>query len=109
AKASVSVKSSAIEIDGGERRHLVVCGTEGTFQIQPLDNPSVRMTLLRQREGYPRGYQTVTLPKYVRYVDDAADMASIIRGEKSPDFSYQHDLTVQSCLLHASGVATEPL
>lgn len=108
-KASASVKSAAIEIDGGERRHLVVCGTEGTFQIQPLDNPSVRMTLLRQRDPWSKGYQTVNLPKYVRYVDDAADMVQILRGEKSSDFSYQHDLTVQECLLQASGVSTETL
>ena len=41
--ALASVKSSALEVEGGERRHLVVCGTEGTFHIQPLDNPAGRV------------------------------------------------------------------
>src|SRR5262249_8158723 len=41
--ATATVKSSALEVDGLERRHLVVCGTEGTFHIQPLDNPSARV------------------------------------------------------------------
>ncbi len=100
-RATATVKSSAIEIEGGERRHLVVCGTRGTFHIQPLDNPSVRIALDRPRGQYRKGYQDVKLPKYVRYVDDAADMARIIRGEKPADFSYDHDLTVQGTLLRA--------
>lgn len=105
-QATATVKSSAIEVDGGLRRHLVVCGTEGTFHIQPLDNPSARVTLTKPREKYLAGYQDVSFPKYVRYVDDAADMARIIRGEKKSDFSPDHDLNVQTALLQASGVAT---
>ena len=103
-KATATVKSSAIEVEGGDRRHLVVCGTEGTFHIQPLDNPSARVALSGPRGGYKQGYQTITFPKYERYIDDAADMAKVIRGEKANEFSYEHDLTVQSTLLKASGL-----
>ncbi|MDA1232137.1 MAG: Gfo/Idh/MocA family oxidoreductase [Planctomycetota bacterium] len=103
-QATATVKSSGIEVDGGNRRHLVVCGTEGTFHIQPLDNPSARVTLSRSRDAYPKGYQDISFPKYVRYVDDAADMAKILRGEKDADFSTGHDLTVQKVLLQASGM-----
>ncbi|HUE72696.1 MAG TPA: Gfo/Idh/MocA family oxidoreductase [Pirellulaceae bacterium] len=100
-KASASVKSSAQEVDGFARRHLTVCGTEGTFHIQPLDDPRGRLTLSRPRGEYQAGYQDVPLPKYTRYVDDAADMARVIRGEKAGDFSYEHDLAVQESLLRA--------
>jgi predicted dehydrogenase len=103
-KALATVKTTAVEVDGGDRRHLVVCGTEGTFHIQPLDNPSARVALSTARSEYRKGYQDVTFPKYSRYVDDAADMARIIRGEKSTDFPYEHDLTVQTALLEASGM-----
>lgn len=103
-RASATVRSSAMEVDGGERRHLVVCGTEGTFHIQPLDNPTARVTLTRARGTYTRGYQDVRFPRYVRYVDDAADMARIIRGEKATDFSPEHDLAVQETLLRACNV-----
>jgi len=103
-QATATVKSSAIEVDGGQRRHLVVCGTEGTFHIQPLDNPSARVTLSETRDKYAKGYQEIQFPKYVRYVDDAADMARIIRGEKESDFSPAHDLNVQTSVLHASGL-----
>lgn len=103
-RATATVKSSALEVEGGDRRHLVVCGTEGTFHIQPLDNPSARVALSAPRGAYKQGYQTVTFPRYERYIDDAADMAQVIRGEKANDFSYAHDLTVQSALLKASGL-----
>jgi predicted dehydrogenase len=103
-KALATVKSTAMEVDGFERRHLVVCGTEGTFHIQPLDNPSARVALAAPHGEYRRGYQDVKFPKYVRYVDDATDMARIIRGEKSTDFPYDHDLTVQTTLLQACGM-----
>ena len=99
--ATATVKSSAVEIAGFARRHFVVCGTEGTFHIQPLDNPTIRLALSQHRGKYRTGYQDIELPKYTRYVADAADMAQIIRGEKPSDFSTSHDLTVQTALLKA--------
>ena len=103
-KATATVRSSAVEVEGFARRHFVVCGTEGTFHIQPLDNPSARVALSTARDDYKRGYQEVTFPRYARYVGDAADMAMIIRGEKESDFSYRHDLDVQTTVLKASGL-----
>lgn len=102
--ATASVKSSAIEVDGGQRRHFVVCGSRGTFHIQPLDAPSVRFTLDQPRGKYGKGYQEVKFGNYPRYVGDAADLAKIIRHEKEPTYSYQHDLAVQETVLRASGM-----
>jgi len=103
-KALATVKSSAMEVEGFERRHLVVCGTEGTFHIQPLDNPSARVALSTARGEYRKGYQDIKFPKYERYVADAADMTRVIRGEKASDFPPEHDLTVQEALLRACGL-----
>lgn len=103
-KVLATIKSSALEVEGFDRRHLVVCGTEGTFHIQPLDSPAVRLSLASERPGYRKGTQEVPLPKYVRYVDDAADMARVLRGQKPFDFPYEHDLTVQKVLLEACGL-----
>jgi predicted dehydrogenase len=100
-RAIATVKSSCVEIEGMQRRQLVVCGTEGTVHIQPLDNPTVRLALSQPRGPYVAGYQEVRLPKYVRYVDDAADMARVLRGEKENDFPYAHDRIVQETLLAA--------
>ncbi|NOY40253.1 MAG: Gfo/Idh/MocA family oxidoreductase [Planctomycetes bacterium] len=103
-KALATVKSSALEVEGFKRRHFVVCGTEGTFHIQPLDAPTVRVAFSSPHAKYKKGYQDIALPKYKRYVDDAADIASILRGKKTVDFSYEHDLAVQTAVLQASAL-----
>ena len=105
--ASATVKSSCMEVEGFARRHFVLCGTEGTLHIQPLDNPSVRVAFSKPRGKYSKGYQDVSLPKYTRYVDDAADIAKIIRGEQDADFSYDHDYNVQKEMRQARGLPTD--
>ena len=106
-KATATVRSSAVEVDGFARRHFVVCGTGGTFHIQPLDRPAAKVALSQARGDYRKGYQDISFPKYTRYVDDAKDMAAIIRGEKENDFGYEHDLTVQQCVLKASALEAD--
>lgn len=106
-QATATVKSSALEVDGGSRRHLVVCGKSGTCHIQPLDAPSVRLTLDRDRGKYKKGTQEIPFGNYQRYAGDAADMARILRGEKECDYSYAHDLAVQETVLLASGMSVE--
>jgi len=103
-RATASVRTSVIEIEGGERRHMTVCGTEGTFHIQPLDNPTVKVSLSQPRGAYTKGTQVIELPKYARYAADARDMAQIIRGEKVADYSPQHDLAVQTTVFQACGL-----
>jgi predicted dehydrogenase len=103
-KAIATIKSSAMEVEGNKRRHLVACGTEGTFHIQPLDTPAVRVALSKPRDKYVQGYQDIAFPKFQRYVADAADMARVIRGEKENDFPYEHELVVQSTVLKASNM-----
>ena len=104
-RATATVRSAAMEVQGFDRRHLTVVGTEGTFHIQPLDNPTAKVTLSADRDGYRKGSQEVRFPKYVRYVGDAADMARILRGEKVSDFTAEHELAVQETLLKACGMS----
>ena len=105
--ATATVRSSALEVDGFGRRHLVVCGTGGTFHIQPLDSPSARVAFSTAHGAYRQGYQDVSFPKFTRYVADAADMARVIRGEKAADFTPRHDLAVQAAVLRACGRPTD--
>lgn len=104
AKAIATVKSTALEVDGGARRHVVVCGTGGTMHIEPLDAvKTARLTLSKDRGKYLRGVQEVAIAPYQRYVGDIADLAKVIRREKILDWSYMHDLAVQETVLRASG------
>lgn len=107
-KALASVKSSGLEVDGFSRRHLVLCGSEGTLHIEPIDSPKiVRLTLAKERSKYRQGYQEIPMEPYKRYVADADDFAKIIRAEKEPNWSIMHDLAVQETVLRASGCSTE--
>jgi predicted dehydrogenase len=105
-RATAAVRPTALEVEGFDRRHLAVCGTEGTFHVQPLDAPAARVSLSRARGAHKKGTQEVTFPKYTRYAGDAADMARVIRGEKRTDFPAGHDVAVQEALLRACGVPT---
>jgi len=103
-KALATVKSSCNEVNGFDRRHIVVCGSEGTFHLQPFGRPAASLTLSNGRGKYRKGQQTIEFPRYTRYADDVADMARIIRREKDIDFSYDHDYHVQESVLKAAGL-----
>lgn len=110
-KATATVRSTAVEVEGFSRRHFAVCGTEGTVHIQPLDRPKMTLSLSQDRKFdgeerlYRKGVQTIELePPYQRYVGDAADLAAILRGEKENSYPSSHDLAVQETVLKASGM-----
>ncbi len=105
--ATATVKSTAMEVEGGSRRQLVVCGTKGTFQVQPLDDPRVIMALDQPRGKFARGLQTIELPTYTRYVDDAVDIARVLRGERAPLYDYEHDLAVQDTVLRSANLPVQ--
>ena len=103
-KAFATIRSSGVDVEGFARRHLTVCGTAGTFHVQPLDDPKVVVSLDRPRGDLPRGITEIPLGPFTRYVADAADMAAVIRGERPSRFSPEHDLAVQETVLRASGM-----
>ena len=104
-RAIASIKSSAAGSGRLRPPALVVCGTEGTFISSRSTTPAARVSLSRAPRRVRKGTQDLTFPKYVRHVDDAADMARVIRGETASDFSHEHDSTVQETLLKACGLS----
>ncbi len=107
-KATATVRSSLVEVDGGQRRQLIVCGEEGTIEIRPLEPPQIRLTLAKERGVFRQGAQTVDLPPTPgRYEGAFLDMAQVIRGKKRPDFTHEHDLNVHETLLRACDLPLE--
>jgi len=107
-KATATVRSALMEVDGFRRRQLVVCGDKGTIVIRPLEPPRMELTLSEANGDYRKGTQVVDLPKSGgRYDGDFVDLAKIIRGEKASDYPPAHDLAVQEAVLQASGLRTE--
>jgi predicted dehydrogenase len=103
-KAISSIRSSLVEVEGQKRRQFVVCGTKGTIEIKPLEPPRLQMALNKSVGKYKKGYQSINLKKMPgRYDDQLRDFARMIKGEKKPDFSLEHDLLVHKTLLEACG------
>ncbi|MAT14718.1 MAG: dehydrogenase [Planctomyces sp.] len=102
--AFASVKSAGLEVEGFKRRHFVVCGTRGTFHIEPLDAPNVRFALDEPHPPYQKGYQDIKIGNYKRYKEDVEELARWIRHQADPPFTYEHDYLVQKTVLQASGM-----
>lgn len=99
--ALASVKSAGVEVGGFARRHLVVCGSKGTYHMQPLDAPDVKVAFDESHAGYKKGYQDIKFGNYSRYVKDVSELAKWVRGQADPEYTYDHDYTVQKTLLKA--------
>ncbi|HEX3870416.1 MAG TPA: Gfo/Idh/MocA family oxidoreductase [Pirellulales bacterium] len=104
-KAAATVRSTLLEVDGGSRRQFVVCGTQGTLQIIPLEPPEAMLTLTEAHGSYRKGRNTAALPKMTgRYDGEFLDLAAVIRGEKPLAWDAAHDLAVHECILRASSL-----
>ncbi len=103
-RATATIRSAVVEVDGSGRRQFVVCGDKGTIVIHPLEPPRLELTLAEAVGDYPKGRQVVDLPSSPgRYHGAWADLARAIRGETEFAFARQHNLDVQRAILVASG------
>ena len=107
-KATATIRSALIEVDGSRRRQFVICGDHGTIDIRPLEPPKMLLALDQRRATYRRGYQEVELPKMPgRYADQLAELAQIIRGEIANPYPPSHDRAVHETILLAAGMEVE--
>lgn len=110
-RATATLRTCSLEVEGYRRRQLVVCGDQGTIDIRPLekfDIPSpqplsLQLALSQNREAYKKGYQEVSFPPPGRYDLQLIELARIIRGEIENPYPLEHELLVQECLLKACG------
>lgn len=104
-KATCTIRSAVVEVEGGRRRQFVVCGDGGTIDIRPLEPPVMQLALSTARGKFRRGYQEVPLePMPGRYDEQLIELARIVRGEKPSGYPPEHDLAVQEAILRASGM-----
>lgn len=107
--ATATIRSALVEPFGFARRQFAVCGDEGVIEIKPLEPPALRFAPAQPVGGFERGYQDVALPEMTgRYDGDFIELAAVIRGEREPEFTYDHDLAVHKAVLQAAGVGLEP-
>ena len=102
--ATATVRTAVVEVDGFKRRQLGICGDEGTLELRPIEPPTLRLTLAKDRGGFHSGCQEVELPPVPgRYDDQLIELARVIRGEVGNPCSLEHELAVQEATLRAAG------
>ena len=105
-RALATVDVAAMET-GPLARRFEVYGTRGSAITEPFDpGRVVRLVLREPWEGYPAGEHPVELPIVVRqqlYERELAAFVAVLRGERPPDRSPEHELLVQETLLRATG------
>jgi len=106
-KATATIRSALIEVDGSRRRQFVICGDKGTVVLRPLEPPKLQLVLDEVRGQYKKGEQQVELPPMPgRYDRQLTEFARVVRGEKQPDYSPEHDLVVHETLLRACNIVS---
>jgi predicted dehydrogenase len=88
-------------------RRIEVFGTEGAIVIPHLGSGHLKNRNVQPIEIYRRGdddWQTLELPADPLQISDLREFAAVLASNKQPDFSLEHDLSVQETLLRASGM-----
>ena len=87
-----------------QHRSFELIGTEGTFQIQPVEPGTKMRVMMREARGpYNAGWQDVALPPQPRYVGDMRDMARALKNGQPLKYSYEYELLLQETLLRVCG------
>lgn len=101
------VQANACEVNGYGRRQLVVCGSKGTYEIRPLENP---IGAIYASEDFAEPFEDrhivrniETVPTVERYDRMMLDFAAMVRGEKENSFTYEYELQLQKLILAACG------
>jgi len=100
------IEVPAIEVVPHSRR-IEVYGTEGACVIPHLGSGHLANKNIQPLEVYQKGkadWQRLDLEAATLQIADLREFAACIAGKKDPDFSFEHDLTVQEALLEASGM-----
>lgn len=107
-RATATIRTASLEVEGYKRRQLVVCGDQGTIDIRPLEPPKLQLALSKPRDSFKQGYQEVTLPPMPgRHDEQLIELAQVIRGEIPNRYPLDHELMLQETLLSAAGYPPE--
>ena len=109
-RATATVRVSVAEVEGYKYRRLIVCGTNGTVELCPIEYQQdagelkVRLTLKEPRAHYASGTRIVDCgPRGNRYAAQMIEFARAVRGEIANPFPVEHEYLLHETLLRASG------
>jgi predicted dehydrogenase len=100
------IEIPALEVAPHQRR-IEAYGTGGAFIIPHLGSGHLANRDVQPVEVYRGGekqWRRIDLKARPLQIDDLREFAAVVARKKQPDFSPEHDLTVQDALLRASGM-----
>lgn len=104
-RATAVVRCNFSDPFGDPRRRISVTGTEGTFEIVPMESRNVTLSLDRDHGSYRKGTQKFQFGQPSgRYDGEFIDLFRVLRGEKRFMWDAAHDIAVHEAVLRASGV-----
>ena len=109
-KALVSVRVNALKGKGSPRRRLMAAGTNGVFELVPVERfdgreLTAQLDLKEARGGFEKGLNILSFGVQTdRYADQLAEFAQIVRGEIKNPYTAEHDYLTHKVLLGASGI-----
>ena len=100
------VKATACETDGGQRRQLVITGTEGMIELRPLEEWCPYPLLTTGKNEHHKGGERIlaTSEKTDRYTDMMTAFAAMVRGEKENPYTLDYELTLFRTILKCCGM-----
>jgi len=107
-KAMARICTSAVEVNGYGRRQFVVCGSQGTVSILPMERPC-RMTysdLTIATHHHLDLYEEIpveSLPAECRYDEEMRCFHDYITGVQKNPWTYEHNYLVQEILTEIVG------
>lgn len=106
-RAFGTIEVPALEV-APDRRRIEVYGTAGACAIPHLGSGHLGNNAVQPIEVFRtgmKGWERLDLPAATLQIRDLREFAAVLAGQKTPDFSLEHDLNVQEALLIASGMA----
>ncbi len=101
--AMAVIEATATETDPGPHRRAEVHGLDGSIVLEPIEPPKIDLCLRESKGQYGAGWQNVQVDDVPRYVGDLEELIEVVRGERLPKFTPEHDLLVHETLLTACG------
>ena len=102
--ALARVNVTSVEVNGWGRRQFVVCGSEGTIVIEPIENETAIWRADKAQIGN-RIYENIktdislsSVPMDCRYDQMVRDFFDYVTGGKENPYTYDHELLVHEVL-----------
>ena len=103
-------KTCGSEVNGFDRRQLVICGTKGTYEIRPWEihtpegyKTTAKLTKLENHVQWGNGATDIESERYTRYDPMMRHFAALVRGEAEMICSYDYEIELFKTVVAACG------